>query len=161
MAQRTDTKAIEQANNESLINSTSDNLSPVDRDKILLDSCYNIALIAGGGDEFTLSSVCRQLCKITDYMLPYKEQDLNEAQIKLDAAEDAKAKDVAGAQGRIEWAKDLRDEKKEIRDDVAAFHKAARENFFYQTGQKYAPTPPKSAKIRRPSREERLAKVRA
>ena len=161
MAQRTDTKAMEQANNESLINSTSDNLSPADRDKILLDACYNIALIAGGGDEFTLRSVSKQLCKITDYMLPYKEQDLNEAQIKLDAAEDAKAKDVAGAQGRIEWAKDLRDEKQEIRDDVAAFHKANRENFFLQTGDKYVPDPPKNAKSRRPSREERLAKVRA
>ena len=77
------------------------------------------------------------------------------------SAEDAVDKDVAGATGRLERARDKLQQKKEVCDDVAAFHKANRENFFLQTGDKYVPAPPKNAKSKRPSREERLARLAA
>jgi len=160
MAQRTDTKAIEQANNKSLLNSTSDNTNPIDTERMLLDACNVISTIVGA-DDFTLRSIATQLCKITDYMLPYKMQDVMDAENEVVSAEDAADKDVAGATGRLERAQDKLQQKTEVCDDVAAFHKANRENFFLQTGEKYEPAPPKSAKSRRPSREERLAGLRA
>ena len=160
MANRTDTKAIEQANNKSLLNSTSDNTNPKDAERMLLDACNVISTIVGA-DDFTLRSVATQLCKITDYMLPYKQQDVMDAENEVISAEDAVDKDVAGANGRLERARDKLQQKKEVCDDVTAFHKANRENFFLQTGDKYVPAPPKTAKSRRPSREERLAKLRA
>ena len=158
MANRTDTKAMEQANNKSLLNSTSDNTNPIDTKLMLLDACNVISTIVGA-DEFTLRSVATQLCKITDYMLPYKMQDVMDAENEVVSAEDAVDKDVAGADGRLERAQDKLKQKEEVCDDVKAFHKANRENFFLQTGDKYVPAPPKSAKNRRPSREERLAKL--
>lgn len=159
MANRTDTKAIEQANNKSLLNSTSDNTNPIDTERMLLDACNVISTIVGA-DEFTLRSVATQLCKITDYMLPYKMQDVMDAENEVVSAEDAVDKDVAGANGRLERAQDKLKQKTEVCDDVEAFHKANRENFFLQTGDKYVPAPPKGSKSRRPSREERLAGLR-
>ena len=151
MANRTDTKAMEQANNKSLLNSTSDNTNPIDAERMLLDACDVISTIVGA-DDFTLRSVATQLCKITDYMLPYKQQDVMDAENEVISAEDAVDKDVAGATGRLERAQISCSKRKTCDDVTVSIKRTARTSFYRQATNMYPPHQ------RQPSQDDHPAK---
>ena len=156
MATKTDVKALKATNPDQPAHYDEIVMSANEVYPAVLEACEAITAITGA-DPQTMRQVAEQLCKITDYMLPYKKSDMDKAQSERIIAEDNQKDNMAGGAGITERAI-IRDEQATtVYTHLNLLHRASRENFKTCMGYEYKPKPKNTTNQ---SHAERLAKYR-
>lgn len=160
MAQRTDTKALDQANGVTVTQSKVSTSDHKAIHKVLLQACQDISILAGGGDDYMIEKISGQLCNAADFLTPWEHQKALTTLYEVLAQEDAVSKDVAGAEQKLEVARQKDSEQSELYWELQRLTDASRESYKANTGKVWVPRPPKTATVRKthkPTAAERLA----
>lgn len=144
MATKTDVKALKATNPDQPahldgIVMKADKVYPA-----VLEACEIITALTGA-DMPTMRQVAEQLCKITEYMLPYKKNDMDDAQSKRIIAEENQKENRAGTEEITERARKYEETKVEVYEHLYLLHRASRENFKTCMGYEYKPKPKNTA----------------
>jgi len=156
MATKTDVKALKATNPDQPAHLDGIMMQANEVYPAVLEACEAITAITGA-DAQTMRQVAEQLCKITDYMLPYKRNDMYDAESKRIIAEENQKENRAGTEEITERARKYEETKVEVYEHLYLLHRASRENFKTCMGYEYKPKP-KNAPNQ--SHAERLAKYR-
>jgi hypothetical protein len=156
MANKTDVKALQATNPDQPAHYDEIVMSANEMYPTVLEACEAITAITGA-DASTMRQVAEQLCKITEYMLPYKKSDMDTAQSERITAEKNQKDNAAGSAEKTEKAIIKDDKATKIYTHLHLLHRASRENFRTCMGYEYRPKPKAGTNL---SHEQRIAKYR-
>ena len=156
MATKTDVKALKATNPDQPAHYDEIVMSAKEVYPTVLEACEAITAITGA-DAQTMRQVAEQLCKITDYMLPYKKSDMDDAQSERITAEKNQKDNAAGSAEKTEQATIKDKQATNVYMHLHLLHRASRENYKTCMGYEYRPRPKNATNQ---SHAERLAKYR-
>jgi len=156
MANKTDVKALKATNPDQPAHYDEIVMSANEVYPTVLEACEAITAITGA-DASTMRQVAEQLCKITEYMLPYKKSDMDTAQSERITAEANQKDNAAGSAEKTERATIKEKQAVKIYTHLHVLHRASRENFKTCMGYEYRPKPKAGTNL---SHEQRIAKYR-
>lgn len=156
---KTDSKAIEQANEEALGSSPIIQETALDHSELVANL---IGVIAVMPDDFTIKGMAgRTLANQADWMANQSREYLDNVEQKVIVAEDGVRDNRAGADIQLERAENARVMAEYKYKTLLAFRKAAHEAYYLATGEHWTPqsAAPKQAKPQTPA--ERAAQMLA